>query len=118
MEVTGNYGVYRERLRTSEGVVIPFLGVILRDLVFIEEGNKDITGAFLNVEKIELAGDILSQLGAIQDVINLSYSSFKMDKDIQSALKSMTLPVPDDPSDVIYNLSIAAEPPAVPIVVT
>jgi len=38
---TYNYRNYRERLKTVTFPVLPYLGLILRDLTFIEDGNKN-----------------------------------------------------------------------------
>ncbi len=35
-----NYNTYRTQLKTLKGPILPYLGVYLRDLLFVKEGNK------------------------------------------------------------------------------
>ncbi|MTV78257.1 hypothetical protein GM535_13665, partial [Streptococcus pneumoniae] len=42
--------------------VIPFLGVLLRDLVFLDQGNEDILpDGLLNIEKMRMEGKLIDQ---------------------------------------------------------
>jgi len=48
-----NFGAYRAALREAKLPCIPFLGLYLTDLTFIEDGNKDFlgNGDFINFDK-------------------------------------------------------------------
>ena len=38
--IKDNFARYREHLNSTGGACIPYIGVILRDITFIEDGNK------------------------------------------------------------------------------
>jgi len=70
MENKQNYKNYRERLEkvqlTGESA-LPYLGVYLRDLTFVEEGNNTITeDNLINYEKIELVGQVIREVQYFQ----------------------------------------------------
>ncbi len=48
----GNYKNYRRLFRSQEGPAIPFMGVFVSDLTFLDDGNQD----FVTV-KYRIAGD-------------------------------------------------------------
>lgn len=61
-----NYRAYRTRLSNTDGPVVPYLGVFLRDLTFIEEGNEDTRDGLINFEKMQLLGDLLATIQSYQ----------------------------------------------------
>ena len=66
MSPTGSYKAYREALRSISGPVIPYIGLFLADLTFIEEGNPDRIDDLINFEKPNLIGKILRDLRTFQ----------------------------------------------------
>jgi len=71
MENKSNYRDYRTHMRDRKGPVVPYLGVILRDILFIEEGNKNFIGdpkdQVFNFEKIQLLGEVLTNVRRQQE---------------------------------------------------
>eukprot|EP00011_Vannellida_sp_DIVA3-517-6-12_P012909 CAMPEP_0114606058 /NCGR_PEP_ID=MMETSP0168-20121206/1369_1 /TAXON_ID=95228 ORGANISM="Vannella sp., Strain DIVA3 517/6/12" /NCGR_SAMPLE_ID=MMETSP0168 /ASSEMBLY_ACC=CAM_ASM_000044 /LENGTH=1173 /DNA_ID=CAMNT_0001816917 /DNA_START=278 /DNA_END=3796 /DNA_ORIENTATION=- len=55
MHPSGSFKHYRKHLSSSKYPIIPYLGVYLTDLVFIEDGNPDEVDGFINFEKRDLA---------------------------------------------------------------
>ncbi|KAH3759022.1 Ras guanine nucleotide exchange factor A [Pelomyxa schiedti] len=45
---TNNFSKYRQRLKQSYGFCVPYVGLLLQDLFFVEEGNK----TFLDAEQL------------------------------------------------------------------
>lgn len=66
----GNYRNYRNALSKVELPATPYLGVFLRDLTFIEDGNPDFVedDAFLNFEKMRMLAGVLSTVAKYQQV--------------------------------------------------
>lgn len=65
-----NYRNYRTLLGKSEAPANPYLGVLLRDLTFIEDGNKDFVedDRFVNFEKLKMVSGVLSIIARFQKV--------------------------------------------------
>jgi len=113
MDTKNNYGEYRNRLSSAKQQnipAIPFLGVFLRDLTFIEDGNNDKIGKHANFEKINLLGEVIREVQAYQRV---PYQ-FKKQSSITKYLRK-ALVLPEDPEDTIYELSLQVEAKAVPV---
>jgi hypothetical protein len=66
----GNYRNYRNALSKVELPANPYLGVYLRDLTFIEDGNPDFVedDQFLNFEKMRMLNGVLSSIAKYQSV--------------------------------------------------
>jgi len=66
----GNYRNYRVALTKVELPVNPYLGVFLRDLTFIEDGNPDFVedDSLLNFEKMRMISGVLNQVRKYQSV--------------------------------------------------
>ena len=48
----GNYKIYRDKLGTTELPAVPYVGVFLKDLTFICDGNPDyLRGGLINIHK-------------------------------------------------------------------
>ena len=110
-----NSSQYRETLKAKLALggkepTIPFLGVHLKDLFFIDEGNTNFLEGRLNLEKIRMTANVLTLLQRCQDAVNQNYSSFKLDKDIQKQFQAFLAKPPDKSEDVLYELSIQLEP--------
>lgn len=92
-----NYAMYRgmlaERLHNGKPCV-PHLGVFLRDLTFVEDGNPDFTNdGTPNLNKITLIGDIIAQIKTLQSV---RFSNKNRNEDVFLLSRLWTLPRRDD----------------------
>jgi son of sevenless len=82
-ELTNMEGSYRNFRRELEHVVLPclpYVGVYLMDLTFIEDGNPDIKGTLINWEKRKLVNNIIGQIQKFQ----LTGYNLQRDDKIQS----------------------------------
>jgi len=61
MEPFHSYGHYREALRQATPPFIPFLGVFLKDLTYIDDGNPNFEGDRVNWTKLKLAYSVIAQ---------------------------------------------------------
>jgi hypothetical protein len=72
LKPVGSFKNYRVELSaaSSKGAVLPYLGTMLSDLTFTEDGNKDfveVSGAkLINWAKRELIGKLIAELGRYQ----------------------------------------------------
>ena len=63
----GNYIVYRETLKTTKSTCTPYIGLYLRDLMYIEDGNPDnYDDNSINFKKRSLLGGILLEIKRFQ----------------------------------------------------
>ena len=62
MSMDHNYKMYRELLKTETPPMVPFIGVLLHDMVFISDGNDDFRGKMINIEKHRMVYNIVSLL--------------------------------------------------------
>jgi len=58
----GNYSAYRKRLAQTTGPCLPYIGVHLTDLTFIEDGNPDDVDGYINFKKRDLCIETISML--------------------------------------------------------
>lgn len=56
-----NFKNYREMIKLIEEPFVPFEGLFLSDITFIEE-NPSVEGDLLNVDKMQMLGDILKMI--------------------------------------------------------
>jgi hypothetical protein len=86
--------------------LIPYLGVYLTDLVFIEDGNpntfEEDGSTFINFRKMSILGEVLMEISSYQQE---RYSFNKID-DLYYYL--LTMETHND--NELYNLSVSAEP--------
>jgi len=63
-----NYSAYREIVATATPPFIPYLGLYLSDLTFIEDGNQDTLadGAYVNFEKCSMVAKVIQDLCKFQ----------------------------------------------------
>jgi len=60
MENKQNYKMYRTTLKELTRPVIPYLGVCLRDVIFLDEGNPNFVGeGVINYDKMQMLGDVV-----------------------------------------------------------
>lgn len=65
-----NYRNYRIKLEKQMPPVLPYLGVFLRDLLFIEEGNRDVLeNGMINFDKMRMVAGVFTSLQKCQKVI-------------------------------------------------
>jgi len=109
MDAMNNYKNYRSELSTlteswsgvGKSLIIPFLGIFLRDITFIDDGNANMVGGLINFNKIELIGTILYNIKLYQDV----RCKFKC----KPLLYNFVTKLPTLSDDMLYNLSVLHE---------
>eukprot|EP00011_Vannellida_sp_DIVA3-517-6-12_P003037 CAMPEP_0114626520 /NCGR_PEP_ID=MMETSP0168-20121206/11824_1 /TAXON_ID=95228 ORGANISM="Vannella sp., Strain DIVA3 517/6/12" /NCGR_SAMPLE_ID=MMETSP0168 /ASSEMBLY_ACC=CAM_ASM_000044 /LENGTH=481 /DNA_ID=CAMNT_0001837827 /DNA_START=50 /DNA_END=1492 /DNA_ORIENTATION=- len=111
MDTKNNYQEYRNAVAAAKAQntgVVPFLGVFLRDLTFIEDGNPNtVEDGQINFEKTKLLGSVIRD---VQQYQQYAYSIRKVPSIVRYLRKAMVLP--EDPDDTIYDLSLQVEPRA------
>ena len=110
MAPRSNYRAYRRLLKTSQPPVIPYLGVLLRDLTFIYDGNArwlDKEQGVVNFERMTMTWQQLRDLRHIQ---SHGYDSLNLADDRLCAYLS-NLPTSID-EDELHHKSLQLEPPA------
>eukprot|EP01094_Clydonella_sp_ATCC50884_P002315 TRINITY_DN1176_c0_g1_i1.p1 TRINITY_DN1176_c0_g1~~TRINITY_DN1176_c0_g1_i1.p1 ORF type:complete len:618 (-),score=184.02 TRINITY_DN1176_c0_g1_i1:315-2111(-) len=77
MNTKSNYGNYRAELDAIDGGYVPFMGVLTRDITFIEEGNtyflddESTSNVKLNIEKLQMVGSVVADLNRAQRPMEL-----------------------------------------------
>eukprot|EP01094_Clydonella_sp_ATCC50884_P025386 TRINITY_DN6654_c0_g1_i1.p1 TRINITY_DN6654_c0_g1~~TRINITY_DN6654_c0_g1_i1.p1 ORF type:complete len:443 (+),score=162.18 TRINITY_DN6654_c0_g1_i1:104-1330(+) len=102
MSANQSYKVLRAVLAEANPPCIPFLGVYLTDLTFVEDGNQDKVMGMINFKKRILEYDIIVQVLKYQD---LSYP-YKLVPQFESLLKKLPILEEND----LYQLSLGCEP--------
>lgn len=95
---------YRAALHESNPPCVPYLGVHLQDLLFIEEGNPDTIGPYqlINVTKRELVAQGIRELQTFQ------MQPYNLLEVPRIAALFVELPVKID--EELYQLSLVREP--------
>eukprot|EP01104_Vermistella_antarctica_P005891 TRINITY_DN16638_c0_g1_i1.p1 TRINITY_DN16638_c0_g1~~TRINITY_DN16638_c0_g1_i1.p1 ORF type:complete len:497 (-),score=131.35 TRINITY_DN16638_c0_g1_i1:148-1638(-) len=104
METKHNYKRYRDSLQNEKGAVVPYLGIFLRDLTFIEEGNPNyIDTKYINFQKMLLLGAV------VQEVQQFQTKTYALEK--RRGLERFLSKLLVLPDEVLYKHSLQAEPP-------
>jgi len=102
MNSDGAYKAYRESLHNVNPPCVPYLGVYLTDLTFIEDGNRDFINELINFRKRQLVFDVIAELQLHQQ---LGYSIQANEK-----LLSLLQNLPCLKEDQLYQMSLLREP--------
>jgi len=57
-----SYKMYRQHIKIVSPPCIPFLGVYLKDLTFIEDGNLNLVNGLINFSKRKQLSDVIQSL--------------------------------------------------------
>ncbi|RKP19797.1 ras GEF [Rozella allomycis CSF55] len=72
MSPKGNYKLYREDLKRSAGPLVPYIGLYLTDLTFVEDGNPkflDTEKKIYNFEKLALQAKLIFEIREYQSKV-------------------------------------------------
>lgn len=98
-----NHSAYREIVHTARPPLLPYLGVYLTDMTFIDEGNVDFVGGLINFGKVNFIYAVLAEIAQYQQ----DPFPFNADPNIQAAFDQATY---QESSDALFQLSIKVEP--------
>ncbi|OUM62570.1 hypothetical protein PIROE2DRAFT_44156 [Piromyces sp. E2] len=112
MDRNKNFSTYREQLHSVNPPCVPYLGIYLTDLTFIEDGNQDnlkdadgkVNDKLINFSKQSKTADVIRE---IQQYQNQVYCLQDV-PELQSWLKESLERIEDD-SD-LYDMSLMLEP--------
>lgn len=107
MNSSRNFSIYRETLHRMQPPCVPFLGVYLTDLTFIEDGNPNMSVKarhLINISKRRKTADVIRDIQQYQSV---PYSLQPV-SEIQRYIKSC-MDITRDVSEM-YNVSLEREP--------
>ncbi|KAL6061251.1 Ras guanine nucleotide exchange factor domain-containing protein [Balamuthia mandrillaris] len=97
-----SYFNYREELHRSPTPLMPFLGVYLTDLTFIEDGNPDTLDGLINFNKRVLVNRVIQEIQVYQQT---PYTF-----DVLEPLHSFLYQLPACGDKELYTLSVQREP--------
>lgn len=102
MDSNGSYHVYRETLHSVEPPAIPYLGMYLTDLTFIEDGNQNFISGLINFKKRQMIYNVIAEIQLYQqDRYNIPPNP-----SILSSLSKFE----SKPVNELYNISLIREP--------
>ncbi|KAI8373117.1 ras guanine nucleotide exchange factor domain-containing protein [Radiomyces spectabilis] len=105
-----NYAVYRSCLRRATTPCLPFLGIFLSDMVFIDDGNPDLRGDLINFDKyMKMTRILYDSIIAFQ----VPYSLQSVEEDqrfINQCLEAVSVTQTDE--QMLYSKSLEIEPKA------
>jgi hypothetical protein len=104
-----NFAEYRRRLRTATAPCLPFLGIYLTDMTFIDDGNPDCRTApngnqLINFNKYCKMAKILNEIHHFQ----IPYKLIEVEE-IQRYIK-ITLQKVEQDDQLFYQRSLKCEP--------
>jgi len=103
MSPDSSYKNYRAAFRGCNPPSIPYIGVSLTDLTFIEEGNPDILNGQINFKKRELAYKVIQEVVLSQ---TFPYQLFPVEP-LHTFVQELAYNSSDDE---LYDLSLYVEP--------
>jgi len=100
-----NYKAYRDCLQNSNPPAIPYIGVFLQDLTFIEDGNPDIIrDNLINFSKRRLLYSVISKMLLYQEGKEYDFHPIP-------AIQAVINEIPNDINEKeLYNVSLLREP--------
>jgi len=105
MTVTGNWALYRSTLKRRNPPCIPYFGMYLTDLTFIEDGHPDFlegSGKYINFIKCRQMAVVIQDIQQYQQKC-YSFHQVPIIYDYLNKLEHLD-------EDALYNLSLEAEP--------
>ncbi|GAM23008.1 hypothetical protein SAMD00019534_061830 [Acytostelium subglobosum LB1] len=110
MSMEASFKTYRTLIKELIPPCIPYLGVYLKDLTFIEDGNSDSVDGLINWAKKKLIYTIISIIQGCQDInYDFGPSSPSTAQRAELVLASFdSLPMAND--EVLYQMSQQLEP--------
>lgn len=106
MSSANSFKIYRELLKTRHPPLIPFLGIILSDLTFTEDGNLNNTpDGLINWGKRTLLAGVLTRFKAQQLKASYNIEESPMKECFLQEVEKPMVP----PGD-LYDLSLKIEP--------
>eukprot|EP00732_Lithocolla_globosa_P002072 Lithocolla_globosa_v1_NODE_1237_length_2749_cov_8.935412.p1 type:complete len:267 gc:universal NODE_1237_length_2749_cov_8.935412:1858-2658(+) len=108
MSSTSSFKIYRSELEKCSPPIVPFMGVTLTDLTFIEEGNKKYLGqeGLFNLKKYHLFSSIFQTFVEYQRLCNyMDLKETKMKMGFLRRVQQYLIP----PGD-LYDISLLREP--------
>jgi hypothetical protein len=102
MSPTSSYKNYRQTITQSSNPTIPYIGVYLSDLTFIDEGNGDMVNGMINFEKREMIHRVISDLQHYQ------HNRYKFPA--VEPLCTFLSELPASSEKKLYDLSLQREP--------
>jgi len=104
MSSNKSFAAYRAELASCEPPAVPYLGVYLSDLTFINDGNADLVGEAraINFKKRRMVHRVLAAVRHYQQ------GAYDLPQDERAALYTLALPQLTD--DDLYQLSLKREP--------
>jgi len=104
MSNKGAYKTYRAILHSVNPPLIPYPGVFLTDMTFIEDGNPDYIGKLINFRKRERIFNVISEVQQFQ------HGVFPFEKEIDEDLITNFYHIPVRTDNEVWHLSIQREP--------
>jgi hypothetical protein len=101
-----NFHAYRQTLKRSELPCIPFLGLFLTDLTFLDDGNPDYVQGRINMDKCDRYLKIIENFQSYQT----KKYDFQPVMDIREKLLDAINIETNHDQDYYYELSLSLEP--------
>lgn len=101
MSSDASYKSIREILHNTNPPALPYLGVFLTDLTFIEEGNPDKLGTLINFKKRLYVYNVLNE---IQNYQKVDYT-FEADEMVLMCIENLQAV----DNDALYKMSLERE---------
>jgi len=103
MDTANGFSKYRSTLHTSTPPCLPYIGVNLRDIALLNDGNPDyIYGDKINIEKIKLISSVIFELEAYK-ACPYAITAVKEHQDYIATFGNLN-------DSEIYNYSLRCEP--------
>ena len=102
-KVDSNQKMIRSALAAAQGPTIPFIGVTLTDITFMDDANASFIRGLVNVSKFEKLH------GMINDVLSFQSSPY-VDIDVNEQLREFLIELPHNAEDELFKLSLLREP--------
>jgi len=104
MQIEGSFKNYRMAVEKATPPCLPYLGVHLQDLVFIEDGNPDMSGHLINWRKCVYVANIVNLIQIHQS----THYTFWVANSVE--LKYYIASLPKLPDKELYQRSLLCEP--------
>jgi son of sevenless len=104
----GSYKNLRNEIKLHSPPTIPYIGMFLTDLLFIEDGNPDIKGELINWSKRKLQAEIIRSIQMYQQMGYERVIQDFDDPDFENILTELEKKCEN--MDTLYDLSLKYEP--------
>jgi len=106
-----NFTAYRNNIKNCNPPLLPYLGVYLTDLIFVEDGNRGCNkDGLINFDKQRKLYQVIEQIERYQAMDYFPSNAYKSIPTNEAHIYTFLLELPHNDPNELYKISLVREP--------